>query len=116
LVVDIGYEIRDILPEAEVVLYAFIDEPQTLPPGTLISLLEGGGILPQFIAPIVNILLWYGVLGVRPADGTVTYIYSLNYEMAILTGIIRKLQGAGFVYVINPAFVPGLQIREDRSE
>ena len=26
LVVDIGYEIRDVMPEAENVLYAFIDE------------------------------------------------------------------------------------------
>ena len=44
-------------------------------------------------------------------DGAVTYIYNVNYEMPILKGIIRKLEEEGLVYVVNPAFVPGLQIR-----
>ncbi len=114
LVVDIGYEIRDVLPEAENVLYVFIDEPQTLPASNLYSVLERGSILPARIPDIVNILLWYGVLGVRRTDGTVTYIYTVNYEMPILKGIIRKLETEGLVYVVNPAFVPGLQIRGDR--
>jgi hypothetical protein len=115
LVGDIGYEIRDVLPAAENVLYAFIDEPQTLPAGTVHSLLEQGGILPSMTKDIVNILLWYGVLGVRRVDGTITYIYSVNYEMAILAGIIRKLETQGLMYFVNPAFVPGLQIREDNA-
>ena len=38
LVVEIGYEIRDVLPEAENVLYIFIDEPQTLPANKLSTL------------------------------------------------------------------------------
>ena len=112
LVVDIGYEIRDILPAAENVLYAFIGETQTLPAITVQTLLESGGILPAMVKDIVNILLWYGVLGVKRIDGTVTYIYSVNYEMPILTGIIRKLEAQGVVYMVNPAFVPGLQITE----
>jgi hypothetical protein len=115
LVKDIGYEIRDVLPAAKNVLYAFINEPQTLPARTVHSLLESGGILSTMIESIVNILLWYGVLGVRRIDGTVTYIYTVNYEMEILKGISRKLESQGLVYVVNPAFVPGLQIREDRS-
>jgi hypothetical protein len=65
---------------------------------------------------IVNILLWYGVLGVKRIDGTVTYIYTVNYEMQILSGIIQKLESHGLVYVVNPAFVPGLQIHEDRPQ
>jgi len=103
-----------VLPEAENVLYVFIDEPQTLPASNLYSVLERGSILPARIPDIVNILLWYGVLGVRRTDGTVTYIYTVNYEMPILKGIIRKLEAEGLVYVVNPAFVPGLQIRGDR--
>jgi hypothetical protein len=35
--------------------------------------------------------------------------------MQILMGIIRKLEAQGLVYVVNPAFVPGLQIREGRT-
>jgi hypothetical protein len=116
LVKDIGYEIRDVLPAAENVLYAFIDEPQTLPARTVHSLLERRGILSTMTESIVNILLWYGVLGVKRIDGTVTYIYTVNYEMQILSGIIQKLESHGLVYVVNPAFVPGLQIHEDRPQ
>jgi hypothetical protein len=115
LVVDIGYEIRDVLPEAENVLYAFIDEPQAMPANELNALLVRGGIDAGKVPDIVRILLWYGVLGVKRLDGTVTYIYNLNYEMPILRGIIRKLEENGLVYVVNPAFVPALQIREHRN-
>lgn len=113
LVVDIGYEIRDVMPAAENVLYAFIDEPQTIPGNDLKTLLRRGGIADEKVADITTILLWYGVLGVRRMDGAITYIYNVNYEMPILKGILKKLEEEGLVYVVNPAFVPGLQIRED---
>jgi hypothetical protein len=112
---DIGFEIRDVFPAAENVLYAFIDEPQTLPAQKLTELLEKGGILPANIDAIIKLLLWYGVLGVRRIDGSVTYIYSVNYEIQILNGIIRKLESEGLVYVINPAFLSGIQIRADHN-
>ena len=114
LVVDISYEIRDVMPEAENVLYAFIDEPQAMPADELKSLLTRGGIDEQKLQDIITILLWYAVLGVKRMDGSVTYIYNVNYEMPILKGIMRKLTDEGLVFVVNPAFVPGLQIREDR--
>jgi len=113
LVKDIGFEIRDVAPDAENVLYAFIDEPQTLPATDLRALLERGGIVQSKIDEIIRLLLWFAVLGVRRQDGSITYIYTVNYEMPILAGIMRKLEPQGLVYVINPAFVPGLQIRED---
>ena len=112
---DIGFEIRDVFPAAENVLYAFIDEPQTVPAQKLTELLEKGGILPANIDAIIKLLLWYGVLGVRRIDGSVTYIYSVNYEIQTLSGIIRKLESEGLVYVINPAFLSGLQIRADHN-
>jgi hypothetical protein len=102
-----------VFPEAENVLYAFIEEPQTLPANELIGLLQRGGILPAKVDPIVELLLWFGVLGARQMDGTVAYIYNVNYEMPILSGIIRKLASQGVVYVVNPAFVPGLHIQGD---
>jgi len=53
-------------------------------------------------------LAWHGAGG---SDGSVKYIYNVNYEMPILTGIIRKLESDGVVYQINPAFAPGLQLQ-----
>jgi len=115
LVMDIGYEIRDVSPEAENVLYVFIDEPQSLTASAVSLLLERGGIPALKVGEVIDVLLWYGVLGVRRMDGSVTYIYSVNYEMPILMGIIHKLESEGLIYVINPAFALGLQIREDRN-
>lgn len=115
LVKDVGFEIRDVFPDAENVLYAFIDEPQTLPASKLNELLTRGGVQQSKVDQVVRLLLWYAVLGVRRTDGDVTYIYTVNYEMPILAGIIHKLQAQGLVYVINPAFVSGLQIRKDRN-
>jgi len=115
LVKEIGYEISDVFPEAADVLYAFIGEPQTVPSEQLTRILELGGIPPQKISEIVRLLLWFGVLGVKRTDGSVTYIYNVNYEMPILTGIIRKLERQGLVYLVNPAFVPGLVLQSDGS-
>jgi hypothetical protein len=111
LVRDIGYEISDVFPEADNVLYAFIGEPQTLSSGELTNILELSGMPPSKLQEIVRVLLWYAVLGVKMSDGSVKYIYNVNYEMPILTGIIRKLESDGVVYQINPAFAPGLQLQ-----
>ena len=53
----------------------------------------------------------YGVLGVVRLDGDVSYIYSVNYDMARLRGIIAKLSETGLVYAINPAFAAALESR-----
>lgn len=115
LVSDIGYEISDVFPEAENVLYAFIGEPQTLSSGALMNILERSSMPASKIDEIVRVLLWYGVLGLKRSDGSVTYIYNVNYEMPILIGIIRKLEPDGLVYLINPAFAPGLQLQCERN-
>jgi hypothetical protein len=115
LVSDIGYEISDVFPEAENVLYAFIGEPQTLSSGALMNILERSSMPASKIDDIVRVLLWYGVLGLKRPDGSVTYIYNVNYEMPILIGIIRKLEPDGLVYLINPAFAPGLQLQGERN-
>jgi len=116
LVRDIGYEINDVLPEAENVLYAFIGEPQTLSADMLRNLLEQSGMPASSLDEIVRVLLWYGVLGVKRPDGTVTSIYDVNYEMPILSGIVRKLEPDGVSYQINSAFAPGLQLQGQRNQ
>ncbi|MBB6142425.1 VIT1/CCC1 family predicted Fe2+/Mn2+ transporter [Silvibacterium bohemicum] len=112
LVRDIGFEISDVLPEAENVLYAFIGEAQTLPSAALRKLLEQSGMPISKIDEIIKTLLWYGVIGVKRSDGAVTSINDVNYEMPILNGIIRKLETSGVVYQINAAFVSALALSE----
>jgi len=115
LVTEIGFEISDIFPDAANVLYAFIGEPQTLSAEDLQNILGVGGIPPSRTSDVVRLLLWFAVLGVKRSDGNVTYIYNVNYEMPILAGIIRKLEAQGLVYQINPAFAPGLDLKNERN-
>jgi hypothetical protein len=79
-------------------------------------ILELSGMPASKIGEIVRVLLWYGVLGLKSPDGSVTYICNVNYEMPILAGIIRKLEPDGLMYLIDPAFVPGLQLQGQRDE
>ena len=58
----------------------------------------------------VELLLWYGVLGVMRLNGDITFIYSVNYDMKRLTGIIGKLRETGVMYAINPAFWAALEV------
>ena len=44
-------------------------------------------------------------------DGDVSYIYSVNYDMARLRGIISKLSETGLVYAVNPGFAAALESR-----
>lgn len=111
LVREIGLEIRDVLPEGEHILYAFVDAPSRLTEQNLSELLRQFDLTPEQEARIIDILLWYGVLGLVRGDGDIEYIYSANYDIRLLKGKIRKAV-EGPVFGINPAFWPGLGIRE----
>ena len=58
----------------------------------------------------VELLLWYGFLGLVRSNGEVAYIYNVNYDFGRLRGLERQLRKTGLVYQINPAFVEGLEI------
>jgi hypothetical protein len=115
LVREIGLEIRDVLPEGEDVLYVFIDVSDRLDETELRSLLATLGLEREQMSRLVDILLWYGVLGLVREDAEVEYIYSLNYDMRLLLAKIRRAEDRGpgrAVFGINPAFWAGLGIRQ----
>ena len=108
LVFEVGLEIRDILPEAEDLLYEFIESPHHIPEDRLAQML--GRYTEQLRDALLDNLLWYGFLGVVRLTGEVDYIYTVNYDMKILNAIASKLRDTGLVYCINPAFWSGLQV------
>ena len=111
LLSEVSLEIRDVLPEAEDVLYEFIGSPTRLSTAELSSLLDKVSTSNAERDAFVELLLWYGALGVVRLNGDVTFIYSVNYDMKRLTGIIRKLSETGVMYVINPAFGAALEVK-----
>ena len=108
LVFEVGLEIRDILPEAEDLLYEFIESPRHIPENRLAQILER--YTEQLREVILDNLLWYGFLGVVRLTGEVDYIYTVNYDMKMLNAITTKLKDTGLVYCINPAFWSGLEV------
>ncbi|MCY4594173.1 MAG: hypothetical protein OXC19_05170 [Bryobacterales bacterium] len=110
LVTEIGLEIRDVLPEAENLLYEFLGVDVRVPSAELDMMMSKVSSSPEQRKAFVDIFLWYGVLGLVRLDGSVTYIYSVNYDSARLKGIASQLQATGLVYEVNPAFIPGLEV------
>ena len=110
LLTEIGYEIKDVYSKAGDILYAFIGSKSTLPSDQMAKLLHEYHIEEDMMDKIIDILLWFGFLGVVRAGGEITYIYSVDYNISQLKGIIRKAQSEGLVYAINPAFWPSLEV------
>jgi len=110
LLTDIGYELMDIAPEATDILYAFIDSPSTLTDEKLQATITDYGVKAD-LQKIIDMLLWYGFLGVRVDNMEDTkYIYNFNYNMRLLKGLVKKKARGSLLFTINPAFWPALLI------
>ena len=81
--------------------------------GTIRNRLEQANIGTLRLEELLEMLLWFGVFGVVRGNGTVAYIYSVNYDMGLMRGIIASQQAAGLSYYVNPAFWPALEIQVD---
>jgi hypothetical protein len=111
LVNDICYEIQDVFPPAKDILYEFIECPSELDNTTMRSILDKVTPNPDEQDKILDLLLWYGVIGFRREDGEFTFIYSVRYDMKRLKTLLKKRDIESLTYVINPAFWKGLEIK-----
>jgi hypothetical protein len=109
LIYDIDLEIRDVLPFAEDVLYTFFGQSAWLTEQD-INLLLSQKFNTEERIKLVNILLWYGVIGVIRQDGSDAFIYSVNYDMKRLTALLQLVPPEERMFCINPAFWLGLEI------
>lgn len=109
ILTDINYEIRDIFKEAENIMYAFLASNATLSQKELQNLIAGSEISENLFDQVVDILLWYGFLGIKLNNQDVKYIFNLNYNIQLLKALIKKNHD-NFLYSINPAFWPSLMI------
>jgi hypothetical protein len=109
LIYDIDLEIRDVLPFAEDVLYTFFGQSALLSEQDVNVLLSQRFNIAQR-QKLVNILLWYGVIGVIRQDGSEAFIYSVNYDMKRLTALLHLVPPEQRAFCINPAFWLGLEI------
>ena len=107
LVEEISLEIRDVAPEIENAVYLLLDCPARIPHEDLLYLLIKEGIDDALWTKLIDLFLWYGVLGIVREEREPVYIYSVNYNFAMLRATLRKA-GDNPVYAVNSAFTLGL--------
>lgn len=106
---DIGYELRDIAHETEGVLYSFIACSPNLSEVEVLQTLIGSGLNEGQAHNVMDLLLWYGFLGICINSDEPKFIYNFNYNKALMDGVKRK-STQGVSMVINQAFWPALMI------
>lgn len=116
LVTDIGFELRDVFPDAEDILYEFIESPAYVPDNHIKDILVKKGFTEEQQGKILDLLLWYGILGFVRDDGDIAYIYSVKYDMKRLKALINHKSKGKVVYHINPAFWRGLEIKPEHKD
>jgi hypothetical protein len=108
---NIGFEIRDVYPNAPDILFEFIGCGRRLLRSNLDALLLKNGIPAEECEKFIDLLLWYGVLGPIGIDDVAHYVFDQRYELRKLKAVHAHLQeGADPSYEINPAFWAALEI------
>ena len=113
MIENVGFEIRDVFPAGRDVLYEFVGTTKRLSGAEVREIIGKAGIAPESHDELLELLLWYGFLGVVRDDGEVAYIYSVRYDMKRLKALAKFGSGvaAASVFQVNPAFWIGLEIK-----
>lgn len=107
LIDDFGFEIRDVSGLTSDLLYHLIASDQRGERGYFVGKFTQGGLSDEQANKGVDLMLWYGLLGVVDRAGTDRYIYDYSYNMKRLK--VEATQPLGeATLVINPALYVGL--------
>jgi len=112
----IGFEIRDVFPQAEDVLYYFIGAPARLSLSQIKQYIGESNIPPNVFDKLVEILLWFAFLGVirHNQDEPECYIYNVQYDIRKLKRFANDLRDDNTELCIHKGFWPflGIQYRD----
>lgn len=107
LVSDFGYELRDVAGTPEDIFYSFIGSDDQLGEEELGSILSSDR-LGLGVRDTIDLLLWYGFLGIVQTSGAPIFIYDRAYDFRRLEAERANHKGE-IVYAVNPAFLRGLR-------
>lgn len=110
LIADLSHEIRDVLPDREDAVYAFIGSERELSDDELRLNLMEAGVDDEEIEKLIDVLLWYGFIGLLDGDGDAKFIYNVNYNPRLLRALQKGRSASVKTYAVNPAFWPALGI------
>lgn len=110
LLVELDRELSDVYPEASDLLYYFLDSSSTLDDHQLRSIIHEAGIPNDKYETIRDFLLYHGVLGLS-LEGKDQYIFDVRYDLKQILIRLKRL-GDKARFVLNPAFAPALEVRD----
>lgn len=114
LLIELGRELSDVFPQAADLLYYFIDSESKLSVQELENIILEAGIEAKDVDAIREFLLYHGVLGLCLEDKD-QYIFDVGYDLKQIKIRLTRL-GANARFVLNPAFVPALEIKDELFE
>jgi len=109
LITEADQELTDIIGAETDLIYYFINEGQEFDLRKLESILSSAGVPAEKLDSVIQFMLYYGFLGVKIKNQLPRYIFELGYDMKLLSTIATKAKG-NLIYVLNPAFHPGLNL------
>lgn len=106
LIDDFGYEIRDVSGISYDVLYSLVGSTCLVTREELVYMFKNNisDINPD---KVINLMLWYGIIGIHNRVNQVRYIYDYDYNIKRLEAEIVASQ-ENMLYVINPGLYVGL--------
>jgi hypothetical protein len=113
LVEEISLEVRDVFPQVSDAVYLFIGAPKVIDYDSLILRFIDHGVVEENWARLIDVLLWYGVLGYAKDTEESVYIYDTSFNIKLLKGLAGQFSTRGKLLSINPAFWAGLQLAEE---
>lgn len=111
LVTDLGHEIRDVNPTAEDLLYAFTGYERDMSHDDVALALMEAKVPEAQQEQIVQLLVWYGFLGVLDDDNEPRFIYQVQYNPKVLGTYRNRRTTQAKCFQINPVFWPALGIK-----
>lgn len=107
LVSDFGYELRDVAGTPEDIFYLFLGKPELLTEQELESILSDDR-LGLGVKETVDLLLWYGFLGIIGPNSEPIFIYDRAYDFRRLEAE-KSAEPDEALYAVNTAFLRGLR-------
>ena len=117
LVNEISLEIRDVFPHVDDILYYFIGAPSILSLKHIKEILKECNLSPNELEKLIEILLWFGFLGVVKINGKNTediYIFKVFYDIKKLKRLSNNYKDENQKFKIHHSFWPFLEIETKR--
>lgn len=103
-----SYEIADTNPIAADALFQFQGARHRLGFADVVGILLGAGIPDSEMDPTIELLLWFGFLGVS-TDGDDLYSHTVQFNIPRLRSLVDATHGS---FIVHPAFRAGLGITQ----